>query len=72
METSKQLLDMSQAKVNSLEMDVEDKKKTITGFEDVFKQMEANIKVLESATEKNLNPIAEKTIKTLKDEVKAK
>ena len=72
METSKQLLDMSQAKVNSLEMDIEDKKETITGFEDVFKQMEAKIKVIESAAEKNLNPIAENTIKTLKDEVKAK
>ena len=36
LETSKQMLDMSQAKVNSLEMDIEDKKVTINGFQDVF------------------------------------
>ena len=72
LEANKQLFDMSQAKVNSLEMDVEEKKEAIAGFQDVFKQMEATIKVFEDAAEKNVNPITEKTLKTLKDEVKAK
>ena len=37
MEANKQLLDMSEAKVNSLEMDVEEQKEAILGFQDVFK-----------------------------------
>ena len=72
LEANKQLFDISQAKVNSLEMDIEEKKEAILGFQDVFKQMEATIKEFEDAVDKNVNPSTEKTLKVLKDEVKAK
>ena len=72
LETNKQLLDVSQAKTNSLQMLLEEETNKVQHFEDTFIAMETTIKELESATKKNVDPNTEKLIKNLKDEVKSK
>ena len=70
--TNKQLLDVSEAKTNSLEMELEGAKTKIKRFEGVFKLMEAKEKILKDAAKKNVDPVTDKENKDLKEEVKSK
>ena len=70
--TNKQLLDVSEAKANSLEMELEGTKTKIKRFEGVFKIMEAKEKLLIDAAKKNVDPLTEKENKDLKEELKTK
>ena len=70
--TNKQLLDISEAKASSLRIELEEKNVKIKRFEDIFKTMDASLKVLKEATKKNVDPLTDKENKDLKEEIKSK
>ena len=72
LKSNKELLDISQATANSLEIKLNLEKDKTKQFEGVFKTMEQNILTLENAAQENVDPVSERQIKSLKDELKTK